>query len=102
MSRTKTNGAAESMTTTQRRLETRNFLLLWLLFFAICFGLGYPTLRRYDPRTTEGLSDTSKYYAIVTGADTSGFKEMFRCRVLVPYVARPFYWFALHYLPTWN
>jgi hypothetical protein len=27
---------------------------------------------------------------------------MFRCRVLVPYVARPFYWFAQKYLPTWN
>ncbi len=75
---------------------------MWLLFFAICFGLGYPMLRRYDPRTTEGLSDAPKYYAIVTGADTSGFKEMFRCRVLVPFVARPFYWFAQKYLHTWN
>jgi hypothetical protein len=83
-------------------LGIRYFLLLWLLFFSICFGLGYPTLRRYDPRTTEGLSDASKYYAIVTGADTSPFKEMFRCRVLVPYVARPFFWFAQKYLPTWN
>ena len=34
------------------------------------------------------------------GADTSNFKEMFRCRVLVPYVARPFYWFAQRYLPS--
>jgi uncharacterized membrane protein len=75
---------------------------LWPLFFAICFGLGYPTLQRYDPRTTEGMSDTLKYYAITTGADTSGFKELFRCRLLVPYVARPFYWFALRFLPTWN
>lgn len=48
------------------------------------------------------MSDTPKYYAITTGADTSGFKEMFRCRVLVPYVARPFYWFAQKYLPSWN
>lgn len=72
------------------------------MFFAICFGLGYPTLRRYDPRTTEGMSDTPKYLAMATGADTSGFKELFRGRVLVPYVARPFYWFARRYLPTWN
>ena len=72
------------------------------MFFAICFGLGYPTLRRYDPRTAEGMSDTYKYYAMTTGADTSGFKELFRCRVLVPYVARPFYWFAGSYLPTLN
>jgi uncharacterized membrane protein len=72
------------------------------MFFAICFGLGYPTLQRYDPRQAGGMSDTPKYYAITTGADTSGFKEMFRCRVLVPYVARPFYWFAQKYLPTLN
>jgi hypothetical protein len=72
------------------------------MFVAICFGLGYPTLRRYDPRYTEGMSDTWKYYAITTGADTSGFKEMFRCRVLVPLVARPFYLFAQKFLPNWN
>ena len=48
------------------------------------------------------MSDSPKYYAIVVGADTSSFKEMFRCRVLVPYVARPFYWFAQRYLHTWN
>lgn len=72
------------------------------MFVAICFGLGYPTLRRYDPRYTEGMSDTWKYYAITTGGDTSAFKEMFRCRVLVPLVARPFYWFALKFVPNWN
>jgi hypothetical protein len=83
-------------------LGIRYLLLPWLLFFAICFGLGYPTLGRYDPRTVEGMSDTWKYYAITAGADTSSFKEMFRCRVLVPYVARPFYWFAKRYLPNWN
>lgn len=80
----------------------RRLLVLWPLFFLICAGLGYPSLRRFDPRTTEGLSDTVKYYAITTGADTSGFKELFRCRVLVPFVARPFYWFAAAYIPTWN
>ncbi|MGH9931814.1 MAG: hypothetical protein ACREA9_21660 [Pyrinomonadaceae bacterium] len=48
------------------------------------------------------MSDTPKYYAITTGADTSGFKEMFRCRLLVPYVARAFYWFAQKYLQSWN
>ena len=75
---------------------------MWALFFAICLGLGYPTLRRYDPRYTEGMSDASKYYAMTTGADTSAFKELFRGRVLVPFVARPFYWFALKFVPNWN
>ena len=81
-----------------RRLGIRTFLLMWLLFFAICVGLGYPGLQRYDPRTTGGMSDTWKYYRITTGEDTSAFKELFRCRLLVPYVARPFYWFANRYL----
>ena len=82
----------------------RYFILLWLLFFAICFGLGYPALQRYDPRRVAGLSDTYKYYATTTSADPSVyiFKEMFRGRVLVPYVARPFYWFALKFLPSLN
>jgi uncharacterized membrane protein len=104
MLRRKTNSlaSAEPATGQPRLLGIRYFLALWPLFFAICFGLGYPALRRYDPRTTEGLSDTSKYYAITTGADDSNFKEMFRCRILVPYVARPFYWFAQTYLHTWN
>lgn len=48
------------------------------------------------------MSDTFKYYAITTGADTSAFKEMFRCRILVPLVARPCYWFALRFLPNLN
>ena len=87
-----------------RLLSAKYFLLLWLLFFAICFGLGYPTLQRYDPRKTEGLSDTYKYYATTTAADPAVyiFKETFRGRVLVPYVARPFYWFALKFLPSLN
>src|SRR6266542_34324 len=97
MQRGKSKSTSSSASTPQRLLGLRYFLVRWPLFFVICFGLGYATLRRYDPRTSEGLSDASKYYAIVTGADTSNFKEMFRCRILVPYVARPFYWFAQNY-----
>jgi hypothetical protein len=82
----------------------RSFLLLWPLFFAICVGLGYATLHRYDPRKTPGLSDTYKYYALTVDADLGVyfFKEMFLGRVLVPYVAHPFYWFALRFLPGVN
>ena len=83
-------------------MRLKSFLLMWPMFFLICFGLGYPTLQRYDPRTAPGMSDTLKYYALETGGDTSAFKEMFRCRVLVPLVARPFYWFASRYLSSWN
>ena len=85
-----------------RSLGIRNLLLLWPLFFAICFGLGYPTLQRYNPGYTEGLSDTPKYLAITTAAEAPVFNEIFRCRLLVPYVARPFYLFAKTYIPTVN
>ena len=85
-----------------KNAAVRNFLLLWPLFFLICCGLGYPSLRRFDPRTIAGLSDTIKYYAVTTGADSSAYAERFRGRVLVPYVARPFYWFALEHIPGWD
>ena len=82
----------------------KSFLLLWLLFFAICVGLGYATLHRYDPRRIPGLSDTYKYYALTVDADLGiyFFKELFLGRVLVPFVARPFYWFASSFLPSVN
>lgn len=85
-----------------RLQSARYFLLLWSLFFVICFGLGYPTLKRYNPRATSGLSDTIKYYAMTTGEDQTYFKEVFRRRVLVPTVARPFYWLALRLPGTWD
>ena len=47
--------------------STRNALLLGVLFFLICFGLGYPILNRYDPGTIGGTSDAAGYCAEVTG-----------------------------------
>ena len=41
--------------------------LLWLLFFLICTGLGYPALNRYDPAKIEGTSDVAEYREIVMG-----------------------------------
>jgi len=78
------------------------FLLLWSLFFLISVGLGYPTLKRYDPRAARGMSDTIKYYAMTTGEDQSYFRDVFRRRVLVPTVARPFYSLALRLPGTWD
>jgi uncharacterized membrane protein len=67
-------------------------LLLWSLFFLICLGLGYPALRRYNPRTTEGLTDTIIYYQMIEGEPSGRARaDIFRCRVLVPAVARLFY-----------
>src|SRR3989339_1886156 len=75
--------------------------LLIILFFLICFGLGYPTLNRYDPTKTQGTSDSTQYFNLVrTGPqDAEGH---WRYRVLVPYLAKPFYRLAKTYIGSWN
>lgn len=75
--------------------------MLWFLFFLICFSLGYPTLNRYDPRTAPGTSDSAVYYELVTSGPAAVEGHM-RFRVLVPFVARPFYWLARGRVGSWN
>jgi len=75
-------------------------ILLWLVLFLICLGLGYPTLNRYDPRAT-GLTDVRAYYALVEGKPEQ-IKDHRRHRVLVPLLARPFYRLAMGRLGTWD
>lgn len=87
--------------------------LLWLLFFLICLGLGYPPLNRYDPGKLEGTSDVAAYRDMVMGrippraADAAGAlarlaqRENYY-RVLVPYTAKPFYWLARGHVQTWD
>ena len=69
-----------------------NLVLRWLLFFVIALGLGYAAVSRYDPRQIASLSDSLIYTRLVTGAPIMGRDSRFR--ILVPYVARPFYWIA--------
>jgi hypothetical protein len=76
-------------------------ILLWVLFFLICFGLGYATLNRYDPRTINGIVDSAAYYEIVVGGPTAHLEHM-QFRVLVPFLAKPFYWLARNRAGTWN
>jgi hypothetical protein len=77
-------------------------VVLWSLFFLICMGLGYPTLNRYDPRSIPGLYDSNAYYALVTGAPLPDGRDLAH-RVLVPYLAKPIYWWlASGHLGTWN
>jgi len=87
--------------------------ILWLLFFLICLGLGYPPLNRYDPGKLAGTSDVAEYRAIVVGRDSPGasdstgaFDRLARSenyyRVLVPYVAKPVYWLARGHVQTWD
>jgi len=74
---------------------------LFCLFFLIAWGLGYPTLNRYDPRETPGLSDVRSYAALVTGTPALETGHM-RFRVLIPWIARPFYRLAKGRFGSWN
>ncbi len=87
--------------------------LLWLLFLVVSLGLGYPPLNRYDPGKLEGTSDVAEYRDIVEGRnpprspDAGGaFARLAQSenyyRVLVPYVAKPFYWLARGHVRTWD
>ncbi len=74
---------------------------LFSIFFLIACGLGYPILNRFDPRTTPGLSDVKIYAAMVTGTAGEDAGHV-RFRVLVPYLARPFYGIARNRVATWD
>jgi hypothetical protein len=87
--------------------------LLWLVFFLICLGLGYAPLNRYDPRQVRGTSDVAAYWNIVVGnpprptahagaalAGLTRFEHYYR--LLVPYVAKPFYWLATGRVRSWD
>lgn len=81
------------------RLGGRRSAVLWVLFFLICFGLGYPTLNRYDARKLG--PDWEGYYHAVQGQSVQA-DFPFNERILVPAVARPFAALAQGRLGTWN
>jgi len=67
-------------------------LLYWAIFFCICFGLGYPVLYHFDPRAVS--PDSISYYELVRGRPAAADYPL-RCRVLVPWVAKPFFFWAV-------
>lgn len=76
---------------------------LGFLFFSICLGLGYPTLNRYDPRGVAGLADSGHYAALVTSWRLPpAIGRQHSHRILVPYVAKPFYWLAVNRVGSWD
>jgi len=83
----------------ERDLGVRRALLLWLLFFLILFGLGYPTLNRYDPR--ELGPDQQVYYNMVLN-QAAGDELPFCFRLLVPEVAKPFFLMANGRVRSWD
>jgi hypothetical protein len=78
----------------------RQYALVWFLFFLASSGLGYAALKRYDPRRTDGLSDTALYYQIVIGNPRNLGRENMRGRLLVPLAAKPVYLVARNYLTS--
>jgi hypothetical protein len=72
--------------------------MLWAFFFAVCLGLGYPTLNRYDPAIQN--PDASAYAKMVRGEE--GVATHFRHRVLIPYLARPIFRAATGRVGSWN
>jgi len=83
------------------KISGARLALLFCLFLMISGGLGYPTLNRYDPRHVPGLSDVNTYALLVTG-QTDVQAGHVRYRVLVPWIARPFYRLARCHSATWD
>jgi hypothetical protein len=73
-------------------------ITLWTFFFAICIGLGYPTLNRYDPGIQN--PDASEYAKMVRSE--KDVATHFRHRVLIPYLARPIFRAATGHIGSWN
>lgn len=77
-------------------VSLRQALLLWLLFFMICFGLGYPILNRYDPGKVPGTSDAASYCDAVRAPLSLSY------RIFVPALAKPFYLLGKGRLGSWD
>lgn len=83
-------------------LPWRSAVILWALFFAICAGLGYGTLNRYDPARTPALADARQYAQLVVENPGPDIRYHRSLRVLVPFMARPVYHLANGRVGTWN
>ena len=89
------------------KVSAAKLAFLFVLFFLIALGLGYPVLNRYDPRLTPGLSDVKIYAQMARGSNgvESAFDpetDHFRFRVLVPWIARPIGRLARGHIGTWD
>jgi hypothetical protein len=75
--------------------------LFLILFFLICFGLGYPTLNRYYPPKVEGTFDSARYFNLIETGSQDAERHSHN-RVLVPYLAKPVYWLAKGHIGSWH
>ena len=91
----------DSLLQGRTRITVAQMAGLFCVFLLIAWGLGYPTLNRYDPRQTPGLTDVRSYADMVAGVPTLDAGHL-RFRVLVPWVARPFYQLAKGRFGSWD
>ena len=82
-------------------MNMRNALLI-AVFFLICFGLGYPTLNRYDPRASGGLGDTIVYYDLAVHGPRASLDPQLKFRLLIPLLSRPVTRLAAGHIGTWE
>lgn len=75
--------------------------LFLVLFFLICFGLGYPTLNRYYPPQVDGTFDSARYFNLIETGSQDAERHSHN-RVLVPYLAKPVYWLARGHIGSWH
>ena len=80
---------AKTHNKSREKLSLSQLALCWLLFFAVCLGLGYATLGRFDPRNTAGLTDSIVYSRLVSSEPVMA--RDLRFRLLVPYLSKPFF-----------
>ncbi len=86
-----------------RAVSRSRLLLLFFLFFFICCGLGYPSLNRVDWRTAPGgLDDVRTYAELVVAPPKADLDDHTQYRILVPYLARPFFHIARNHIGTWD
>lgn len=76
--------------------------LLSVILFLIAFGLGYPTLNRYDPSKLNALSDSAIYSKIVATGTIREAHDHRAMRTLVPFAARGLYILLKNSSSTWN
>ena len=74
-------------------------LVIWATFVLICFGLGYPTLNRYDPRQ---LLPDAGAYAKLAQDGPANIASPFRFRVLTPFLAHSVAALANGHTGTWD
>ena len=84
-------------TLADRTFNPKIVIDLAVVFFLICFGLGYPILNRYDPGMVPGASDAAGYADAVRSP-----MSIAAYRIFVPALAKPFYWLANGRVATWD